>query len=116
VDGHLHIDDANSRIKAAIYLRVSIEEQRERQSIETQRDFARRYCEMHQIPAAGVYSNDGVSGTIALGDRQEGRRLPREPASSTWCSSTGSTASDETPLLTWTPRGNSKPLACSSRA
>ena len=37
-------------MKAAIYLRVSTEEQRERQSIATRRDFAERYCQLHEIP------------------------------------------------------------------
>jgi DNA invertase Pin-like site-specific DNA recombinase len=33
----------------ALYLRVSTEEQRERQSIATQREFAERYCALHQL-------------------------------------------------------------------
>jgi site-specific DNA recombinase len=56
-------------------MRVSSEEQRERQTIEIQREFARKYCELHEIPIADFYADDGVTGTIALGDRPEGRRL-----------------------------------------
>src|SRR5579863_9619174 len=33
-----------------IYVRVSTEEQRERQSILTQREFGLRYCDLHQLP------------------------------------------------------------------
>lgn len=62
-------------MKAAIYQRVSTEEQRERQSIATQRDFAERYCALHEIPIAGIYSDDGVSGTVPIEGRQEGGRL-----------------------------------------
>ena len=35
-------------MSAAIYLRVSSEEQREKQSIEVQREFAKRYCAQHE--------------------------------------------------------------------
>ena len=61
-----------------IYLRVSTEEQRERQSIATQRDFAGRYCELHQLSIHAVYADDGVSGTIPLDRRSEGARLLRD--------------------------------------
>ena len=44
----------------AIYARVSTEEQRERQSIETQLEFAKRYCELHELLAFRIFaSNDG---------------------------------------------------------
>ena len=62
-------------MKAAVYLRVSTEEQRERQSIATQRDFAERYCGLHEIPLAGFYADDGVTGIIPLHERPEGVRL-----------------------------------------
>jgi site-specific DNA recombinase len=58
-----------------VYLRVSTEEQRERQSIATQRDFAGRYCELHQLPVHARYADDGISGTIPLDRRPEGARL-----------------------------------------
>jgi len=41
-------------MKAAIYCRVSTEEQRDRQTIAIQRDFARRYCDLHEIPVFDV--------------------------------------------------------------
>src|SRR5690348_12431101 len=61
-----------------IYLRVSTEEQRERQSIATQRDFANRYCDLHQLPIHGFYADDGVTGTIAIDRRPQGARLLRD--------------------------------------
>src|SRR3712207_5700362 len=63
------------RVKAAIYLRVSTEEQAERGTIETQREFAKRYCSMNSILIHDFYADDGVSGTIPLGGRPEGARL-----------------------------------------
>src|ERR1700675_458004 len=61
-----------------IYMRVSTEEQRERQSIATQRDFAGRYCELHQLTVHASYADDGVSGTVPLDRRPEGARLLRD--------------------------------------
>src|SRR5690348_15712448 len=57
-------------VTAAIYLRVSTEEQRERQSIATQRDFAQRFCELHGIPVVGLYADDGVSGVVPINERR----------------------------------------------
>src|ERR1700704_2354172 len=59
----------------AVYIRVSTEEQRERQSIATQRDFGVRYCDLHQMPIYETYADDGLSGTIPLGARPAGIRL-----------------------------------------
>ena len=58
-----------------VYLRVSTEEQRERQSIATQSDFRDRYCSLHALPVIDSYADDGVSGTIPLENRPEGYRL-----------------------------------------
>lgn len=71
---------ANPRSKtapgtAALYLRVSTEEQRERQSIDTQREFGAKYTDLHQLPVQGVYADDGVSGTVPLEKRIEGQRI-----------------------------------------
>jgi site-specific DNA recombinase len=62
----------------AIYFRVSTEEQRERQSIATQRDFAERYFALHGPVTSVLYADDGVSGTIPLERRPEGSRLLRD--------------------------------------
>lgn len=60
---------------AAVYLRVSTDEQTERGTILTQREFALRYCELHGIRIHEQYADEGVSGTVPLGDRPEGARL-----------------------------------------
>jgi len=62
----------------AIYLRVSTEEQRERQSILTQREFAERYCGLHELPIFRVYSDDGVSGTVPVESRPEASQILRD--------------------------------------
>lgn len=65
---------------AAIYGRVSTEEQRDNQTIETQAAAARRWVEFqkmveHPIEIADLYLDDGVSGTVALAGRPAGKRL-----------------------------------------
>jgi site-specific DNA recombinase len=62
----------------AIYCRVSTEEQRERQSILTQREFGERYTELHKLPVYALYSDDGISGTVPLEDRAEGARVLKD--------------------------------------
>jgi site-specific DNA recombinase len=66
-------DNASSPV--AIYARVSTEDQAERQTIQAQLDFLRKYCDLHQISIAGEYIDDGTSGTVPLDLRPEGRRL-----------------------------------------
>lgn len=43
--------NGHAPMRAALYVWVSTEEQRERQSIETQIDFARPWCERESIPS-----------------------------------------------------------------
>jgi len=62
-------------MNTAIYLRVSTDEQRERQTIATQRDFAERFCELNGVPVYAYYADDGISGTVPLEERPEGARL-----------------------------------------
>src|ERR1700722_4306805 len=62
----------------AIYCRVSTEEQRERQSILTQREFGDRYTALHQLAVHRVYADDGVSGTIPLDRRSEGSQVLKD--------------------------------------
>lgn len=64
-----------TRTLTAVYMRVSSEEQRERQSIETQRDYAGRYTAREGGAVRDYYADDGISGTIALDQRPEGQRL-----------------------------------------
>ena len=61
-----------------VYLRVSTEEQRERQSISTQKEFGERYCSLHQLTVIQVYADDGVSGTVPLDRRPEGSRMLKD--------------------------------------
>ena len=61
--------------RVAAYIRVSTEDQAERGTIEAQRDFANKYCDLHQLGAPLIYADDGVTGTTPLEDRPEGSRL-----------------------------------------
>ena len=62
-------------MKAAAYFWVSTEDQRERQTIETQVGEVRRHCEQHGIALYDTYADDGVSGTIPFDQRPAGARL-----------------------------------------
>jgi len=62
----------------AVYLRVSTEEQRERQSIATQREFGERYCQLHKLAVYRAYADDGVSGTVPLEQRPDGCQILRD--------------------------------------
>jgi site-specific DNA recombinase len=61
--------------RVALYLRVSSEEQRDRETIEIQREFLEPYCELYGFEVVKTYADDGVSGTIPLHERPEGRQL-----------------------------------------
>lgn len=61
--------------KTAIYARVSSEDQQERGTIENQLDFARKYCDLHQLEIFDWYKDDGVTGTLPLESRESGKRL-----------------------------------------
>ncbi|MCK4415193.1 MAG: recombinase family protein [Candidatus Eisenbacteria sp.] len=62
-------------MRAAVYMRVSTEEQREKQTIKTQRQFAEQYCALHKIRIARTYEDDGITGTLPLGQRPAGAKL-----------------------------------------
>ena len=53
----------------ALYLRVSTEEQRERQSIDTQREFGAKYTDLHELRVHQVYADDEISGAVPLEKR-----------------------------------------------
>jgi site-specific DNA recombinase len=61
--------------RVALYLRVSSEEQRDRETIELQRDFLEQYCNLHELEVTDVYEDNGVSGTVPVHERSEGRQL-----------------------------------------
>lgn len=58
-----------------VYPRVSSDDQAERETIENQIEFAEKYCELHKMNIVDWYKDDGVSGTIPLDQRPEGKRL-----------------------------------------
>jgi site-specific DNA recombinase len=64
----------------AIYARVSTEEQRERQSIRTQLEFAERYRQLHSLATYRVYADDGISGAVPLERRPEGSQILQDAA------------------------------------
>jgi site-specific DNA recombinase len=62
--------------RVATYERVSSEDQRERETIKTQTDeIARRLTSQPGVELVGRYVDDGVSGTIPIAERPDGRRL-----------------------------------------
>ena len=54
---------------------MSSEEQRERATIELQREFLEQYRELYGLEVHDTYADDGVSGTVALHERPGGQRL-----------------------------------------
>lgn len=58
-----------------VYPRVSSDDQAERETIKNQVEFAEKYCELHKMNIIDWYKDDGVSGTIPLDQRPEGKRL-----------------------------------------
>jgi len=62
-------------IKVGVYARVSTEEQKERQSIYNQIDFAKSYCQGQGYLVHDYYRDEAVSGTVPFEDRPEGKRL-----------------------------------------
>jgi site-specific DNA recombinase len=62
----------------AIYARVSTEEQRLRQSIETQYELGQSFCKAENLNVFRVYGDNGVSGTIPLDRRPEGSQIFRD--------------------------------------
>lgn len=61
--------------QVALYMRVSIEDQAEQGTIEAQRDYLRRHAARYSLDVADEYADDGISGTLPLHARPEGRRL-----------------------------------------
>ena len=62
--------------RAAIYKRVSSDDQAERGTIATQADELRRRLAVEpNVAVVGEYDDDGISGTIPLEDRPAGARL-----------------------------------------
>jgi site-specific DNA recombinase len=59
----------------AVYLRVSTEDQREKGTIATQRAEVERYLAAFGMAVFDWYADEGVTGTLAVDQRPEGKRL-----------------------------------------
>lgn len=59
----------------AFYGRNSSDEQAEKGTIRAQVDFAKKYFDLHEITDYAMYLDEGVSGTKALGDREDSARM-----------------------------------------
>jgi site-specific DNA recombinase len=70
-------DLTTKKIRVALYLRVSSDEQREHQTIKTQEDIILRWLEQNEdrVDVAGWFKDDGISGTIPLDGREHGKDL-----------------------------------------
>lgn len=64
-----------ARARVVVYCQVSSDEQAQADTIQNQIAFARRYCDLHGLPIADIYADEGVSGTVPLADRPAGVRL-----------------------------------------
>ncbi len=58
-------------MKAAIYARVSSEDQKDNRTIENQVNYAKQYFKLDSLDINYFYIDDGYSGTIPLGQRPE---------------------------------------------
>jgi len=61
--------------RVALYLRVSSEEQKTKETIETQDDFLEEYCKLYGHEIARAYKDEAVSGTVPMYERPVGREL-----------------------------------------
>jgi site-specific DNA recombinase len=59
----------------AIYCRVSGEEQKKEETIQTQRTETSNYCQLHSLPVYDYYLDDGVTGMLPFEQRPGGKRL-----------------------------------------
>src|SRR5215831_1486317 len=66
---------ADSPVRAVLYARVSTEEQREKQTIETQIAAARDWCQREGVTLGEIYQDEGVRGTVSFEKRPDGKRL-----------------------------------------
>ena len=65
----------------AIYMRVSSDDQRNRETIKTQQDVTERYVAVHdELTIYRWYRDDGISGTIPMSQRPDGELLLRDAA------------------------------------
>jgi hypothetical protein len=89
-------------LRIALSLRVSTDDQTDRKTIEGQVDFLRTWASLYGFPIAGVYADDGISGTIPLHERPDGARLLQDAPGST-NSMGGSTLDGGSTRHAWLP-------------
>jgi site-specific DNA recombinase len=65
-------------VRAALYARVSTDDQRERQTIQSQVTALRNSAPHWNMTIVSEYLDDGISGTVAMEKRPEGARLVRD--------------------------------------
>jgi site-specific DNA recombinase len=58
-----------------IYCRVSGDEQKKEETIQTQRVETSNYCQLHSLPVYDYYLDDGVTGMLPFEQRPDGSRL-----------------------------------------
>ena len=61
--------------RIGLYMRVSSEEQKEKESIATQEGFLEEYCKLYGLEVAAVYKDEAVSGTVPMRQRPNGALL-----------------------------------------
>ncbi|MEX0685310.1 MAG: recombinase family protein [Balneolales bacterium] len=57
---------ANQNLKAAGYVRVSSEDQKENTSLEDQRQMIKEYCKRHGYQLTKIYADEGISGRTTI--------------------------------------------------
>lgn len=71
----INFPEQNKFKDVVVYPRVSSDDQQERETIQSQIEFAIKYCELHGLNIIDWYKDDGISGTIPLHERPEGKRM-----------------------------------------
>ena len=61
--------------RVGLYMRVSSEEQKTKETIETQDSFLEEYCKLYRHEIVKVYKDEAVSGTVPMDERPAGREL-----------------------------------------
>lgn len=70
-----NLGETETNEDVVLYGRTSSDDQQERETIKSQIEFAEKFTDLHKMNLFDQYLDDGVSGTIPLIDRPEGKRL-----------------------------------------
>lgn len=71
----MNLSSSPTSKKIGIYCRVSTDTQEERGTIESQVEYATKYCDLNGIDIAAWYKDDGITGTLPLEERQGGSQV-----------------------------------------